>query len=161
MKSRILYDSVFGNTEEIAKAMYNAINANIDTEISRVNDTHPQDLLNYDLLIVGSPTRAFSPTPSTSKLLKQIKARGLKDTFIAAFDTRMEIDKINSKFLKVMEKLFGYAAKPIADLLIKKGGKLVAPPEGFIVDGEQGPLKAGELERAANWAKTLLTQIED
>jgi flavodoxin I len=39
--------------------------------------------------------------------------------------------------------------------LEKKGGKRAIPPEGFLVMGEQGPLKDGELERAANWAKSL------
>jgi hypothetical protein len=32
----------------------------------------------------------------------------------------------------------------------------VAPPEGFIVKGREGPLKDGELERAAGWAKGIL-----
>jgi flavodoxin len=50
----------------------------------------------------------------------------------------------------------GYAAKPIADKLKKKGGKLVLPPEGFFVQGSEGPLKEGEVERAAEWAKQLL-----
>jgi hypothetical protein len=31
----------------------------------------------------------------------------------------------------------------------------VVPPEGFLVSGEQGPLKAGELERAVSWAKQI------
>ena len=35
------------------------------------------------------------------------------------------------------------------------GGKLAAPPEGFIVLGTQGPLLDGELERAAKWAKDI------
>jgi hypothetical protein len=46
----------------------------------------------------------------------------------------------------------GYAANTIASTLKKKGGQLLVPPEGFLVTGEQGPLKEGELERAARWA---------
>jgi len=55
-----------------------------------------------------------------------------------------------------MIKLFGYAAKPIAGMLKKKGGSLVQQPEGFYVKDSEGPLKDGELERAARWAQSLL-----
>jgi hypothetical protein len=56
-------------------------------------------------------------------------------------------------------KLFGYAAKPIAYKLEKKGGSLVIPPEGFLVKASEGPLKDGELERAADWAKLIIETL--
>jgi flavodoxin I len=49
----------------------------------------------------------------------------------------------------------GYAAAPSAALLKKKGGEQIAPPEGFLVQDREGPLKPGELERAASWAAQL------
>jgi hypothetical protein len=52
--------------------------------------------------------------------------------------------------------VFGYAAGRIANNLKKKGSTLIASPEGFFVTGGQGPLKEGELERAAAWAKGIL-----
>jgi hypothetical protein len=57
--------------------------------------------------------------------------------------------------LSFFVELFGYAAKPIADRLRKKGGSLVAPPEGFYVAGTEGPLLEGELDRAAQWAREM------
>jgi hypothetical protein len=54
-----------------------------------------------------------------------------------------------------MMKTFGYASKPIADSLVKKGATLAAQPEGFYVADSEGPLKDGELERASNWAAGL------
>jgi flavodoxin I len=65
---------------------------------------------------------------------------------VAAFDTR-----ISTKWVGV----FGYAAGRIARSLKGKGGTLIAPLEGFFVKGTQGPLKDGELERAADWAQTV------
>jgi hypothetical protein len=56
-----------------------------------------------------------------------------------------------------MVKLFGYAAKPIANRLTKKGGVLTMEPEGFFVEGTEGPLTDGELERAAAWAQRIAT----
>ena len=56
-------------------------------------------------------------------------------------------------------RIFGYAAKPIADRLAKKGGDLAVPPEGFYVGDMEGPLLEGELERAADWAKQILATL--
>jgi len=52
--------------------------------------------------------------------------------------------------------VFGYAAGRIARNLKGKGGNLIASPEGFLVTSTKGPLKEGELERAAGWAKGML-----
>jgi hypothetical protein len=72
---------------------------------------------------------------------------------VAAFDTRIVLETIDSKALRFLVDKGGYAANTIAKTLEKKGGQLAAPPEGFFVTGEQGPLKDGELEHAADWAK--------
>jgi hypothetical protein len=53
-----------------------------------------------------------------------------------------------------------YAAKPIADALKKKGGKLMLTPEGFYVKGMEGPLLEGEIERAAAWAGQIIALIK-
>jgi hypothetical protein len=60
--------------------------------------------------------------------------------------------------LSKLVNVFGYAAKPISDRLEKKGGELVVSPEGFYVDGTEGPLTEGELERAADWARQILVR---
>ena len=52
-------------------------------------------------------------------------------------------------------RVIGYAAPRIAAALVSKGASLAAPPEGFIVEDKDGPLKAGELERAARWASEI------
>jgi flavodoxin len=155
MKAMVVYDSVFGNTEQVAQAMGRALGAPGDAEARRVTEVKPEELVGLDVLIVGSPTRKFRPTPTTTQLLKRIPARGLKGVKVAAFDTRFSIDDANSAILVFIVKLFGYAAKPIADRLEKKGGELALPPEGFIVEGTEGPLRDGELERAADWAGRL------
>jgi hypothetical protein len=56
-------------------------------------------------------------------------------------------------------RLFGYAAKPISKGLGKKGGEAVVPPEGFFVEGMEGPLMEGELGRAEEWARTILATL--
>ena len=57
-----------------------------------------------------------------------------------------------------MAKRMGYADAVIAKLLVKKGGQLLEPTQGFFVEESEGPLEDGELERAAEWAKKLLSK---
>lgn len=155
MKILVIYDSVFGNTEKIAKAIAEGLAAQSTVEINRAGDVS-QHLAEYDLLVVGSPTRGFRPTEDITALLNRLKPGALKGVKVAAFDTRFNADEIDSSGLRFIVKTGGYAAKKIADRLKKAGGELVAPPEGFYVRDTEGPLKDGELERAASWAAGLL-----
>jgi flavodoxin len=157
MKVLIVYDSFFGNTEQVAQAMGNALGSQAEVNILRVGDVKPEHLTGLNLLIVGSPTRGFRPTPAISNLLKNIPKKGLKGVKVAAFDTRISMNDIDSRILPPLVKVFGYAAKPIADRLKNKEGELAIPPEGFFVEGAEGPLKEGELERAADWAKQIMS----
>ncbi len=145
MKASIVYDSVYGNTEKIARAVAEAITPSYEVKIVRVGEANPSELASTDLLIVGAPTHAGRPTPAIQDLLNKVpKLQGIN---IAAFDTR-----ITTKLVRV----FGYAAGRIAGNLKRKGGTLIVSPEGFFVTGNKGPLKEGELERAAGWAKGIL-----
>ncbi len=70
-----------------------------------------------------------------------------------SYSTRLSTDDIESAALRFIVKTGGYAATRIANRLTKSGGRLVMPPEGFFVEGTEGPLKKGELERATDWAR--------
>jgi len=157
MKVLIVYDSVFGNTEKIAQAIGNAMGSQADVNILRVGNVKQENLRGLDALIVGSPTRAFKPTKAITNFLKGFPKNGLMGVKVAAFDTRFTMEKIKSSFfmLSLFVNIFGYGAKPISEILKKKGGDLVAPPEGFFVEDVEGPLKEGEIERAANWTKKI------
>jgi flavodoxin len=159
-KALVVYDSFFGNTERIAQSIGNALGRPEDVGILRVGNVRPEQLAGLKLLIVGSPTRAFRPTPAIKNFLKSIPKNGLKGVKVAAFDTRMTEEEIDSAvfILRILVNIFGYAAKPISDRLVKKGGQLIVPPEGFFVHGTEGPLKEGELERASNWAKQIIAK---
>ncbi len=156
MKALIVYDSFFGNTEQIARAIAEGFAEGDDVSVVKVGEVTKEQLHGLDVLIVGSPTRAFRPSPETVAFLRGLPGGSLSAVRVAAFDTRMAVEDIDSSFLHFMVNLFGFAAKPVADRLKKKGGQPLLAPEGFIVQGEKGPLKEGELERASGWVKTAL-----
>ena len=157
MKALVVYDSVFGNTERIAQAIAGGLGSPEILKIAQARDVTPEQLEGLSLLVVGSPTRKFRPTAATIALIRRIPRNDLEGVKVAAFDTRIaptEIEKV--RILAFLVKIFGYAAKPIADRLEKKGGQLAVSPEGFCVGGTKGPLQKGELERATEWAKQIM-----
>jgi flavodoxin len=155
MKALIIYDSFFGNTEKIALAIGKAFGNAKEVTICKAVDVKPNMLDGLNYLIVGSPTRAFSPSPATKSFLKSIPSKQLAGVKVAAFDTRIAVTDKLPGIVRFMMKLFGYADKPILDGLKKKGGQKTVPPEGFFVLDSEGPLEKGELERAVVWVKQI------
>jgi flavodoxin I len=145
MRALVVYDSFYGNTEEIAKAIGGAITGG-EVSVLRAGEVGPAELENISLLVVGAPTQGGRATPQIRDFLKRVSKAEINGVDAAAFDTR-----VASK----VAKIFGYAAGRIAKELKKKGADLIAEPEGFFVEGTKGPLTEGELERAAEWGKGL------
>jgi flavodoxin I len=149
MRTLIVYDSQFGNTEKIARAIGEAVGG--EAEVVHANQADPTALAAADLVIVGAPTQGGRATPPVRDLLKRIKRQGLKNKPAAAFDTR-----ISAKWVG----LFGYAAGRIGKELMGKGATLVVAPEPFFVTSDKVPqLPEAELERAAAWARKVASKI--
>jgi flavodoxin I len=152
MKAFIIYDSMYGNTEKIAQAIGNGLTGEV--KVVRVGEANPSELKTCDLLIVGSPVHGGRATPEIDAFIKQLPANSLEGKSVAAFDTRFE-SEAKGVGLRILMSVIRFAAERIAKALVKKGGTLIAEPEGFIVENKEGPLKQGELERATSWAKQL------
>ncbi len=151
MKTLVIYDSVFGNTQKLAEAMAGMP----DAQAIKADSLNEESLSGIRLLIVGSPTRGFKPTPALADWLKGLPDGTFNNISAAAFDSRISADKVKSKALRFMMKKFGYAGPDIEKNLKKKGAAIIAPAEGFFVDESEGPLSEGEEARAAAWAQAL------
>ncbi len=148
MKAMVIYDSMFGNTEQIARAIGNALATAGEVEVVRIDavETIPAGL---DLLVAGGPTQGHGVDRAEKAFLDHLPADSVRDLPVAAFDTR----------LRWPEMLSGSAAKGIAKRLEQKGARLVVEPESFFVEGKDGPLGEGELERAAAWARQVAGRL--
>lgn len=158
MRATVICESSFGNTRAIAEA----IAETLDAEVLSAGD--PIELEEVDLLIVGAPTHVHGIPGERSRKAAVDQGGsdgpGVRDWLddlphgqgrVAAFDTRFDKPAF----------LTGSAAKGIAKRLRLHGFELVAEPESFFVLGTEGPLKDGELERAAEWGVALRNQVED
>lgn len=153
MNVTIVYDSVFGNTATIAREMAQALKTDHAVTLLAVGEARNLAPDGIDLLIVGSPTRGFRPTPAIDELVGGIAAgHGHR---AAVFDTRLDAEEIHPAPLRWVIHAGGYAAQRIAQDL-ERSGFTIADSAGFLVTGTEGPLKAGEAERAREWALSLV-----
>lgn len=165
MKSLVVYESWFGNTRRIAEEIAAELRREGEVDVVSVDETLPS-LEGVDLLVVGAPTHVHGLSSKRSRqgALEQgadgavgIGVRGWIDALpdgtcgprIAAFDTRA-----NKPVL-----LVGSAARGITRRLRERGYTLAAEPQSFFVEGTPGPLEEGELERAAEWGRTLANEV--
>lgn len=177
MQVDVVFESVFGNTRMVAEAVAAGIedgDPGAVVVLVPVSGASTEDVRAADLLVVGGPTHIRGMTSATSRrmgvkgeqkagekagtavsLEPGAEGPGLRDWLptltapdpgsrAAAFDTR------------AAGRMAGGAARGIARRLRQLGYELVAPAEGFVIEGTQGPLRAGELERAREWAAGLV-----
>lgn len=145
MKTLVIYDSEFGNTEHIARAVAKRLSQFGPARTLRVEIADPEDLEGIDLLVLGSPTQGWRATQPFKAFIDRFPEGSMDGIPAAVFDTRY----------KMTEVLTGSAAKRSAKQLRKLGLELLLPPESFFVKSKEGPLFEYELERAESWAQAL------
>jgi flavodoxin len=150
MNTLVVYDSQYGNTERIAQVIADTLRAFGQAQAIRVDRAHPISLEGVDLLILGCPTQGFQPTPAMQSFFGNTSQQ-LRGLAIACFDTRFR------GFLRKYS-----AALWMGRQLRKVGIEPLIPPESFLVKAmkKEGPLEAGEVERADSWALFIHQQYE-
>lgn len=150
MNTLVVYDSQYGNTERIARAIADTALADGQVHIVRVDPDESVEIGDSDLLIVGCPTQGWRPTPAILTFLATLSAERLRGISVACFDTRFPKPRW----------LTGSAARVLARKFQAMGASLLVPPESFFVSGSGGPLMSGELDRAAIWTRKALAAVD-
>jgi hypothetical protein len=168
MRALVVYESMYGNTREIASNIADGLRADFDVTLVSVAEATPELVAAVDLVVVGAPThmhglssivtqqmaaRAAAKNGSGLRMDPDADGPGLpewlkglcrRDGLAAAFDTR-----INS-----IPVITGRACRAIGRLLKRRGYRLVASPESFLVSWET-TLVDGEAARARRWGMTV------
>jgi flavorubredoxin len=130
LKALVVYDSVYGNTERLAKALATGLESRgVEVKIVKVDQVKPNELGNVDLLCVGSPTQAWNVSKPTQEFLERLKTEGLTGKKAFAFDTKMK------------SRLAGDAGGKIERKLKDAGLTIAKHSESAIVIGREGPLE--------------------
>ncbi|MEN6571588.1 MAG: flavodoxin family protein [Anaerolineaceae bacterium] len=148
MKSLVIYESTYGNTEAVAMAIAEGLKAAGEVNIARVSqaDSH---FGGYDLLVLGCPIIQWKPSEGMGAFMASLAPDAVRGLRFACFDTRMHLPKF----------LTGEAGQTMTDTLESMGGIPLLAPGRFFVRGRQGPLDRKELEHAAAWAKELVGKM--
>lgn len=148
MRTVVIYDTKFGNTEKVAEAIARGAGTLGSVRVMDTAEAAGPLAERPDLLIVGGPTQKRGPSPALRGFVDALPA-SLQDVPAASFDTRY----------RGATWLMGSAATEAAKRLGKAGSRSVAPPESFFI-ARGGPLElqgleAGELERAEAWGRAV------
>ncbi|MFB7470742.1 flavodoxin family protein [Kitasatospora sp. NPDC056184] len=177
MHTVIVYESLYGNTREIAEAIaegVHGVDPSASVDCLPVAGASAELTRSADLLVVGGPTHMRGMSSGLSRRMaagaearkegheeaarearEAAEGEGLRTWFrhlrdagagthAAAFDTRGA------------GAGSGGAAPGIAHRLERHHYDVVAEPEGFVVEGVDGPLRPGELDRARAWGAALV-----
>ena len=146
MKVFVVYDSMFGNTKKVAEEIGKSINEieGMEVLVNDVKEVKSNDVLDYDVILVGSPNHMGGPTRPIKKFIDGLGKIGLKEKKIAVFDTYVK--KNVGKAVRKMEKKI---SKNVPKLI------LMSPGLSIKVVGIRGPIEEGELSRAIDFAKDL------
>ncbi|HVV29458.1 MAG TPA: flavodoxin domain-containing protein [Mycobacteriales bacterium] len=164
MHALVVYESMFGNTERVAKAIAAGLGPKSEVDVVNVDDA-PRDLSGIDLLVVGGPTHIHGMSrPATRKGAAdqaggdtRSRVTGMREwigslgavptgTRAAVFDTR----------LKKPRWITGSAAGGARKLLRRGHFVMSGGPESFFVTGgTPAELLPGESARAEEWGRTL------
>ena len=164
MKAIVVYESLWGNTATVARAI--AAGLGPEAQALSTAAATPEALASADLIVAGSPLFAFQlPTDKIRETIRKKAAsfpappdlshpalRAWLETVpagkgrAAAFETRMWFSP-------------GGATGAILKGLKKAGYAPLARGKRFRVAGMFGPLKAGEIERARAWGQRLARDL--
>jgi flavodoxin len=158
MKTLVVYFTKFGNTRRIAEVITQVLAQAGDASAVSIDQLATSELGGVDLVVMGSPTHYQNLPGAVGSVLKALPSKILAGTSVATFDTSL--------------RMWGplmllTAAHRLTRLLRKLGGRRVARPQTFFVEtsdsdneGEIDLMCDGEIERAKEWAGTILEQWE-
>jgi flavorubredoxin len=133
VKALVVFDSVYGNTEKVAKALAAGLeSAGVDVGVVKVDAVKFDELGELDLLCVGSPVHAWSASKPVKEFLERLKnVEGLSGKKAFAFDTKMK------------GRLAGSAGGKIEGNMKDLGLTITKHSESAIVKSREGPLEEG------------------
>ncbi len=165
MNALVVYESMYGNTRQIAEAVAEGLGGAKVLPVSQAAES----VEDADLLVVGGPTHMHGLATSSSRRMAAEAAKedghaalepgatdepGLRrwlhdlprreGATAATFDTRLDRSPT----------LTGTAARGIGRRLRRRGYDVVGS-ESFLVEDAEGPLEEGEVERARAWGEQL------
>ena len=160
MKAIVVYESLWGNTAAIARAIAEGIGPEARALSTAEADAAVTTVA--DLIVAGAPVQAFRlPTDKTRNAMAKTKDKkapappNLSHPPMRSWLAALPKGKGKAAAFDTQFKWSPSATGAIMKGLKRAGYGAAAKPQKFIVKGTYGPLKDGELERAKAWGGEL------
>ena len=177
MRALVVYESMYGNTHTIAVSIAAGLSTRHDVTLVPVTRATPELVAAADLLVVGGPTHLHRMSTAASRRWAADAARkqaspltmdpdadgpgvrgwlegagrlGGQNTLAVAFAPR----------LGGVPLFTGRASRGISRLLARRGCRMFAAPESFLVS-KQDKLRDGEADRARAWGVMIGAAASD
>jgi len=158
MNSIIVYDTSYGNTKKIAETIAETLKeSGMEVTLFKVNEVKKLSAKDYNLLVLGSPTKFGTMTFAMKWFLGKVKSEEWMNKPFAAFDTE---NPENIEQSQLQNKEWS-AAEKIAEKLKEKKMNQLAPVLKALVLGQKGPLVEGEINRAREYASELASKLKE
>jgi flavodoxin len=166
MKALVVYESLWGNTAAVARAIAEGIGP--EARALTTSEASADLVETADLIVAGAPVLGYNlPTDSIRDNVARTEIDALTPPDVSHPSMRSWLESL--PYGRVRSAAFETriwwsprgATGAIEDRLERAGYKPIVKAKKFVVEGKYGPLREGELERAREWGRTLAHVIGD
>jgi hypothetical protein len=160
VKAVVVYESLWGNTAAIARAIAEGIGTKVPA-LSTAEATG-EAMEGVDLLVAGAPVQGFRlPTESMRKNMGSHERKAPTPPDLSQPLLRSWLAELpagagrSAAFETGFRRSPGGARSTIIRALERARYRRLSKGQRFVVTGAYGPLRDGELERARKWGESL------
>jgi|APFre7841882724_1041349.scaffolds.fasta_scaffold21305_2 flavodoxin len=162
MKGVVAYDSVHGNTKQVAEAIAEQIRSEgHEAQVIAVKEWS-KGALTGDLLFIGSPTRGGKMTKEAKEFIESLEVGYWKGKNVVTFDTLGPLSKDAEKRKRTLESLSDQSKNAASRMreACQERGIQVSKTMHFAVVGMWGPLAPDALDRARDLTHQFLAALK-
>ena len=146
----VVYDSWYGCTKFVAEEVARGLSADgrVGTVVANVKEVNTRQVLEHDIIVIGSPNHLGGPTNRVRQLLEEFRTYDLRGLRFAFFDTCYGPD--HGKTVGRMEAI------------LRDRNPFVSPPFmglSVIVRSPHGPIMPGELSKCRELGRSIRTSL--
>ena len=160
MKALVVYESLWGNTAAVARAIADGIGP--DARAVTTDDASREKIADADLIVAGAPVLAFSlPTDAMRDSVATSEADAPTPPDLDHPSLRSWLDALpagSGRYAAFETRIWWSPRGATGDIekrLARAGYRAVSKAHRFVVKDKYGPLREGELEKARQWGAEL------
>lgn len=160
MKAVVVYESLWGNTAAVARAIAEGIGP--ETKALTTDTASAETIAHADLIVVGAPILGFSlPTDQMRDSVARTETDAPTPPDLSHPSLRSWLDSLptgRGRAAAFETRIWWSPRGATGDIegrLRRAGYRTIAKAQKFVVKDKYGPLREGELDRARQWGREL------